>query len=79
MGKKQAPISNQVRESPLLDEREFPASYPYLSEGEMDRLTREALADVTAGRTITHEEMERWYDEILFPWLEQRAKEARPR
>lgn len=45
----------------------------------MDGLTREALADVAAGRTITNEEMERRYDEILFPWLEQRAKELEQR
>lgn len=75
MGKKQAPsFRKEDRELPLFDNREFPASYPYLSEAEKDRLTREALADVDAGRTISHEEMERRYDEILFPWLEQRSK-----
>lgn len=71
---KEAPVNKEDRELPRFENREFPASYPYLSEAEKDRLTREALADVDAGRTISHEEMERRYDEILFPWLEQRAK-----
>lgn len=46
-------------------ERELPATFPVLSEAEKDRLTWEALADVDAGRTIPHEEMVRWIDEVL--------------
>jgi predicted transcriptional regulator len=33
-------------------------------EEEHDRLTREALADVDAGRTIDHQAMQRWADSL---------------
>lgn len=39
---------------------ELPALPPELTEEEKDRLTREGLADVDAGRTIPHEELLRW-------------------
>jgi predicted transcriptional regulator len=34
----------------------------------MDRLTREGLADVDAGRTIPHEVVVRWVNEVLLAW-----------
>lgn len=46
-------------------ERELLATLPELSEAEMDRLTREGLADVDAGRTIPHEVVVRWVNEVL--------------
>ena len=37
-------------------EEERPALLPELSEAEKERRTREALADIDAGRTIPHDE-----------------------
>jgi predicted transcriptional regulator len=46
-------------------EAELLAMLPELSEVEKERRTRQGLADVDAGRTISHEEMMRWVDEQL--------------
>lgn len=46
-------------------EEELLAMLPEPSKAEKDRMTRAGLADVDAGRTISHEEMMRWIDEQL--------------
>ena len=43
-------------------------AFPRSQSAEMDRLTREGLADVDAGRTIPHEVVVRWVNEVLLAW-----------
>lgn len=46
-------MSSLIRMTP----EDLLALLPELTEEEKDRRTREALADVDAGRTVTHEEL----------------------
>jgi predicted transcriptional regulator len=42
------------------------AQLPELSDGKKHQLTLAALADVDAGRTISHDEMRTWVKSIFF-------------
>lgn len=48
-----------------LPDTDLLANLPELSEEEKHRATLEGLADVDAGRTITHEEMMAWAQSLF--------------